>query len=75
MSYKTRPVTEKQFEVYLYLKRVIGNGHHPTIREIGARFGMRSPNAVMCHLKALERKGMLVRTPETNRGIVLVPQT
>lgn len=71
----TRPLTEKQREVYLFLKRVITKGQPPTIREIGARFGIRSPNGVMCHVKALERKGYVAREPEKNRGIVLVPQT
>lgn len=69
MPYATRPLTEKQREVYLFLKRVITKGQPPTIREIGARFGIRSPNGVMCHLKALERKGLIVHSSRTSRGI------
>ena len=32
------------------------NGWPPTIREIGSATGIRSPNGVMCHLKALAKK-------------------
>ncbi len=45
----------------------------PTVREIGAHFGIGSPNGVMCHLKALDRKRRLTLTG-TGRariGIVL----
>lgn len=31
-----------------------------TIRGIGERFDIKSPNGVMCHLKALEKKGYVV---------------
>lgn len=34
-------------------------GYAPTIRELGDRIGCSSPNGVMCHLKALQRKGLL----------------
>ena len=33
----------------------------PTVREIGEHFDIASPNGVMCHLKALEKKGMISR--------------
>lgn len=31
----------------------------PTVREIGDEFGIASPNGVICHLTALERKGWI----------------
>ena len=32
-------------------------GYGPTVREIGREFGIKSPNGVMCHLRALEARG------------------
>jgi SOS-response transcriptional repressor LexA len=34
-------------------------GYQPTIREIGKRFAISSPNGTMCHLRALQRKGWI----------------
>ena len=39
------------------------NVYWPSIREIQERFGFKSTNAVMGHLRALERKGVLERIP------------
>ena len=35
------------------------------IRDIGKEFGIVSPNGVMCHLKALEKKGFINRDAKT----------
>ena len=43
--------------------------YSPTVREIALAFSIRSPNGVVCHLKALERKGLIRRTPRSSRGI------
>ena len=43
----------------------------PTVREIGAGFKIRSPNGVMCHLKALEKKGLITRESHMSRAIQL----
>ena len=43
----------------------------PTVREIGEQFGIKSPNGVMCHLRALERKGLIRRSPNKSRAIEL----
>jgi repressor LexA len=40
----------------------------PTVREIGDIFGIKS-STVFAHLKSLERKGVIVRTPGKSRGI------
>lgn len=44
--------------------------HHkpPTIRELGERFGISWPS-VLDHIKALERKGYLQRTPSQARNL------
>ena len=41
------------------------------MREIGERFRISSPNGVMCHLKALEKKGLITRQPNMSRAIQL----
>jgi repressor LexA len=42
------------------------------VREIGQAFDIRSPNGVMCHLKALEKKGLIKREGFSARAIQLV---
>jgi repressor LexA len=49
----------------------MNRGYGPTVREIGQQFEIRSPNGVMCHLKALEKKGLINREPNMSRAIML----
>ncbi len=44
------------------------HGQPPTLREVMARFGFKSTNAVVCHLKPLVRKGVLTHDPFTSRA-------
>ena len=56
------PLTRKQQEIYDFIsRRIETRGYPPTIRDIGTAFEIRSPNGVMCHLKALEKKGYITR--------------
>ena len=65
-------LTERQREVYEFLRDKIRNrGYGPTVREIGDQFNISSPNGVMCHLKALEKKGLISREPNMSRAIQL----
>jgi repressor LexA len=65
-------LTERQREVYEFLRDKIRNrGYGPTVREIGDQFSISSPNGVMCHLKALEKKGLISREPNMSRAIQL----
>ena len=65
-------LTERQKEVYDMIRSLImDRGYGPTVREIGEQFGIRSPNGVMCHLRALERKGLIRRSPNKSRAIEL----
>lgn len=61
-------MTERQREVYEFVRLNIAF-YGPTVREIAAAMSMKSPNAVMHHLKALERKGYIARDPRKPRGI------
>ncbi len=44
-------------------------GYPPTLREIGAKMGIRSTNGVNDHLRALERKGYLTREDMKSRAL------
>jgi len=68
-------LTEKQQKVYEFIRNKIRNrGYGPTVREIGKHFRIRSPNGVMCHLKALEKKGLITREPNMSRAIQLAAE-
>jgi repressor LexA len=48
---------------------IADRGYPPTLREIGARMGIRSTNGVNDHLRALERKGYLTREDMKSRAL------
>ena len=52
-----------------YLRR---NTYQPSVREIGARFGIKSTKTVSEHLKALAAKGYLERDSSRSRGARIV---
>ena len=64
-------LTAKQAEVLDFIRQNSGY-YGPAIREIARRFSFASPNGVICHLEALERKGYIRRRPGIARGIELV---
>jgi repressor LexA len=66
-------LTERQLEIYEFIREKIDTrGYGPTVREIGTEFDIRSPNGVMCHLKALEKKGLIKRKGFSARAIQLI---
>jgi repressor LexA len=68
-------MTERQQRIYEFIRDKIRNrGYGPTVREIGENFGIRSPNGVMCHLKALEKKGLITRERNMSRAIQLAAE-
>jgi len=68
-------LTRRQKEVFLFIReKITGRGYGPTVREIGGQFGIVSPNGVMCHLKALEKKGLITREPNRSRAIQLTEE-
>lgn len=65
-------LTKRQANVYEFIRdKIVNRGYGPTVREIGERFDINSPNGVMCHLKALEKKGLIKRSPNKSRAIEL----
>ena len=72
----TDRLTKRQREVYDFIREKIrARGYGPTVREIGTHFEISSPNGVMCHLKALEKKGLITREPNMSRAITLATDT
>jgi repressor LexA len=66
-------LTERQREIYDFIREKIeSRGYGPTVREIGLAFDIKSPNGVMCHLKALEKKGLIKREGFSARAIQLL---
>ncbi len=66
-------LTERQKELLSFIRTYNArNGFSPTVREIGAAFGIRSTNGVSDHLKALEHKGRLKRIETMPRGIEVI---
>ncbi len=66
-------LTSRQREIYIFIRsKIQGRGYGPTVREIGNQFEIKSPNGVMCHLKALQKKGLINREPNMSRAIQLL---
>lgn len=67
-----RPLTTRQQQVYDFIhEKICHRGYGPTVREIGEFLAIKSPNGVICHLRALERKGMIKRVANKSRAIEL----
>ena len=63
-------LTPEQHRVVAYiLSYRQQNGFPPTVREIGAALGYKSPNNVRQHLRLIEQKGFIRLLPGKARGI------
>jgi len=63
-------LTDRQRQALDYITDCLTvRGYPPTLREIGEHMGIRSTNGVNDHLKALERKGYLVREELKSRAL------
>ena len=68
-------LTERQNLVFQFILSHIGeHSNPPTIREIAAELNLKSPNGVVGHLKALERKGLITRSSLKSRSIQLTQE-
>jgi repressor LexA len=66
-------LTKRQKQIYEFIRdKIESRGYGPTVREIGEAFKIESPNGVMCHLKALQKKGLILREDGKARAIQLV---
>lgn len=65
----SKELTGRQAKILRFIMdHTVDFGRAPTIREIGERMGIRSPNGVIAHITALVRKGYLMRTELTTRS-------
>jgi repressor LexA len=68
-------LTPRQLEVYKFIRdKIRGRGYGPTVREIADNFKINSPNGVVCHLKALVKKGVISREKNISRAIQLIAE-
>ncbi|WP_154900947.1 LexA family protein [Gimesia maris] len=66
-------LTDKQKSILSFIRVYCAKvGEVPTVREIGAAFGIRSTNGVSDHLKALQRKRRLRIMGTMPRGLEVV---
>jgi repressor LexA len=70
-----KEITARQRSILEYLgKFVRTRGYPPTIREIRDAFHLKSNRGVVDHLRALEQKGCIRRSPGISRGIEVLPE-
>lgn len=65
-------LTPKQQKIYDYIQEFTAeHGYPPSVREIGAALGLKSPSTVHFHIKGLEEAGVLVKAEGKTRAITL----
>jgi repressor LexA len=70
---RSKALTPRQLQIFEFIKDKVRNrGYGPTVREIGDNYGISSPNGVMCHLRALVKKGLITRQNNLSRAIEMV---
>jgi repressor LexA len=63
-------MTPRQEQILRYIAAHIDKyGYQPSIREIGDRFGIRSPNGVCQHIRRLEKKGIIRAADKCSRSL------
>lgn len=71
-----KQLTEEQQRVFDFITAwTEENGMPPTVREIADELGYRSPNNASQHLRLIEGKGYIRRTPGRSRGIEILVET
>jgi repressor LexA len=65
-------LTAKQQQIYDYiLSFTADHGYPPSVREIGAAVGLKSPSTVHFHMKGLEEAGVIIKAEGKTRAISL----
>ncbi|MCD6308569.1 MAG: repressor LexA [Candidatus Latescibacteria bacterium] len=68
-----KALTERQASILNFIKDFAReHGYPPTIPEIQAEFGIKSPNGVNNHIKALTRKGYIKRDSSRARALDII---
>ncbi len=75
MDLSSPDLTPRQSRILEFLQEKLdADSSGPTVREIAEKFKIKSPNGVTGHLRALERKGFITRSPFKSRSITLAAQ-
>ena len=65
-------MTKMQQTIYDYIARMlVEQGYPPSVREIGAAVGLKSPSTVNFHLKHMEELGVIKKSGRKGRTITL----
>ena len=65
-------LTAKQQKIYDFILQFTNeHGYPPSVREIGAAVGLKSPSTVHFHMKGLEEAGVIVKAEGKTRAISL----
>ncbi|MCI8869935.1 MAG: transcriptional repressor LexA [Lawsonibacter sp.] len=65
-------LTAKQQQIYDCIQDFLAqHGYPPSVREIGAALGLKSPSTVHFHIKGLEEAGVLIKAEGKTRAITL----
>jgi repressor LexA len=66
-------LTNRQTDVLRFIRSYIRReGFGPSVRDICVAIGIKSPNAALRHMRAIERAGYIRRSSGIARGIILV---
>lgn len=73
MCVNLNELTEKQSQIFEYIKKFILENHYPpTVREIAKGVELKSSSTVHSHLTQLKQKGYIIWRQENPRTIVIV---
>ena len=64
------PLTPKQRAVYDFIQ---SSPYPPTREEMARHFGWKSPNSAECHVRLMQRKGVLAVDEFKARGLRCLP--
>lgn len=71
-----RPISDKQKQILAFIRDYTQEqGYPPSVREIAAAVGLRSPSSVHAHLKHLRELGYLEKGDRKTRAITLAGHT
>lgn len=63
-------LTARQLSLMDFIRQYrFDHGYSPSIREMMVRMGIRSPNGLHCHLRALKKKGYINYSPNLSRSV------
>lgn len=74
-TYRPRALTDRQLEVLQAIHAIRQETNTcPTVRELGAELDIGNPNGVLCHLRALRKRGLLWWDRRFARTLQLTPE-